>query len=62
MREGGTEFFLNAVVLFTEECAAFRMAENDVAAAKILEHRRGNLPRISTAIFPEEVLRAELNG
>lgn len=61
MGEGSADFFVNSVVLLTEESAPFRMAKDDIAATEISEHRRGDFSRIGPVVFPEQILRAELN-
>ncbi|TKS61534.1 MAG: hypothetical protein EWM72_00282 [Nitrospira sp.] len=61
MGEGGADFFVNSVVLLTEEGAPFRMTKDDVAATEISKHRRGDFSRIGPVIFPEQILCPELN-
>ena len=62
MPEGCGEFFLYDVVPFTEEGATFGMSENDVPAAKVFQHRRGDFAGIGAAVFPMQILTGQANG
>ena len=59
MHQRRPDLFLNILISFAEERAAFRMADDHIAAAKIAQHRSGHFSGEGPVLLPMYILCAE---
>ena len=52
---------MNVAVALTEQGSPFRMANNDIGAAEIAQHRTGDFAGEGALLLPVEILRAKGN-